>query len=323
MVVNDILNFETIYDILMQQNSVELITLFIILELLFWFILSFLLIQFLPKKYLPYKKDIFLFFLVLNIGLLFIGVLLTVIMILFGLSWATHRLSHPNYQTVHFEEQVAEFPMVYSNFQEGLLIMEGEQKDSLSSDDKIKSLKILYDNNTQGNIARVKLFLSDDSDETRLYAFALASSFEKNLNDQIKNLQDKIKDTSDPKELEKVTYTLAQTYWQFIFHGVVNAQLSSFYTKKIATLLKANQHNPSSFVLLGKIHLHNGELEEAEKAFLHAIELGIPKNALYTFLAEIKFGQKKYNEISQYINKDEFNIDLRLKPLVQMWGNVT
>ncbi|CAA6826955.1 MAG: Extracellular Matrix protein PelE [uncultured Sulfurovum sp.] len=320
MLVNELIDLETIHYILMQQNSTELILLFIFVEVVFWFILSFLLIQFLPKKYRQYKKEIFLFFIVLNIGLLFIGVLLTVIMMLFGLSWATHRLSRPNYETVYFEEQVAEFPIVYSKFQEGVLIMEGHQQDSLSTDEKIKSLKILYENNAQGNIARIKLFLSDSSDETRLYAFALAATFEKNLNDRIKSLQDKIQTITDPKELEDVTFTLAQTYWQFIFHGVVNEQLSGFYTKKIATLLKANENNPSSFILLGKIHLFNGKLEDAESAFFKAMQLGVPKEALYTFLAEIKYGQKKYREIPQYIIEDEFNIDLRLKPLVQMWG---
>lgn len=320
MLVNELIDFETIHYILMSQNSTELILLFILVEVVFWVILSSLLIQFLPKKYIQYKKEIFLFFVVLNIGLLFIGVLLTIIMMLFGLSWATHRLSRPNYETVHFEEQVAEFPIVYSKFQEGVLMMEGEQQNSLSTDEKIKSLKILYENNAQGNIAKIKLFLSDSSDETRLYAFALVSTFEKNLNGRIKSLQDKIPTISTPKELEEITFTLAQTYWQFIFHGVVNEQLSGFYTKKIATLLKANENNPSSFILLGKIHLFNNKLEEAENAFFKAMQLGVPKEALYTFLAEIKYGQKKYNEISQYIIEDEFNIDLRLKPLVQMWG---
>ncbi|CAA6820712.1 MAG: Extracellular Matrix protein PelE [uncultured Sulfurovum sp.] len=320
MLVNEFLNLENISNLLMQKNSVEDLVLFILIEVLVWLVISFLLIQFLPKKYIQYKKEIFIFFVVLNIGLLFIGILLTLIMMLFGLSWATHRLSRPDYETIHFEEQVSEFPIVYSQFQEGLLMMEGHQQASLSSDQKIKSLKILYENNSQGNIAKIKLFLSDSSDETRLYAFALASSFEKNLNDRIKSLQDKIQELSEPKELEEMIFTLAQTYWQFIFHGVVTGQLTGFYTKKIATLLKASQHNPSSFILLGKIHLFNGALEEAEKAFLKAIELGIPKQALYTFLAEIKYGQKKYDEISQYIIEDEFNIDLRLKPLVQMWS---
>jgi tetratricopeptide (TPR) repeat protein len=305
----------------MQKNSTDLILLFIAIEIVFWIILSFILVQFLPKKYEIYKTEIFVFFTILNIGLLFIGVLLTIIMLLFGLSWATHRLSRPDYETVYFQEQVAEFPIVYSEFQEGLLMMEGEHQHALSSNEKIKSLRILYETNSQNNIGKIKRYLSDSSDETRLYAFALVASFEKKLNESIKEIQDEIKQTKDSKLLEKLHFKLAQSYWQFIFHGVADEQLGRFYTDKIAKILKDSPHNPSSYVLLGKIHLFNHELEEAENAFLKAIDLGIPKQALYTFLAEIKYAQKKYNEISQYIVKDEFNIDLRLKPLVAMWGS--
>jgi tetratricopeptide (TPR) repeat protein len=320
MLVSEYLNLEVISYILMQKNSTDLILLFIAIEIVFWIVLSLILVQFLPKKYEIYKEEIFVFFTVLNIGLLFIGVLLTIIMLLFGLSWATHRLSRPNYETVHFQEQVAEFPIVYSEFQEGLLMMEGEHQHSLSSNEKIKSLRILYETNSQNNIGKIKHYLSDSSDETRLYAFALVASFEKELNDSIKEIQNKIKKTKDTKLLEKLHFKLAQAYWQFIFHGVADEQLGRFYTEKIAKILKESPHNPSSYVLLGKIHLFNRELEEAENAFLKAIDLGIPKQALYTFLAEIKYGQKKYDEIAQYIVEDEFNIDLRLKPLVAMWG---
>jgi len=319
MVVHDFLTLEGISYFLMQQNSTNLILLFVVVEIIFWIILSFILIQFLPKKYQSYKTEIFIFFTILNIGLLFIGVFLTIIMMLFGLSWATHRLSHPDYETVHFQEKVAEFPIVYSKFQEGLLMMEGEHQHSLSSDEKIKSLRILYETNSQNNIGKIKHYLSDNSDETRLYAFALVATFEKKLNDGIKELQNEIKATTDTKLLEKLHFKLAQGYWQFIFHGVADEQLGRFYTEKIEGILKESPHNPSSYVLLGKIHLFNHELKEAENAFLKAIDLGIPEQALYTFLAEIKYAQKKYDEISQYIIEDEFNIDLRLKPLVEMW----
>jgi len=48
---------------------------------------------------------------------------------------------------VQFEEETEKFPMVYSKFQEGILSMEGSNRERISSDEKIKSLKILYDSN--------------------------------------------------------------------------------------------------------------------------------------------------------------------------------
>ncbi len=138
------------------------------------------------------------------------------------------------------------------------------------------------------------------------------------LNDRITELQSKV-DYAKGDRLEQYKFELANTYWQFIFHGVADEQLSIFYTTKIENILKDIKSNPSGFMLLGKIHLLNRRYEEAERAFFRAMELGIPEKSTYTFLAEIKFGMKRYSEVHKFILKDEFNIDLRLKPLITMW----
>ena len=308
-----------IINLLQEQNSLDSILLFISIEILVWMSLSWLLILFLPVKYKKYQLEIFIFFVVINIGLLFIGIILTLIMILFGFSWATHRISRPSYETVYFEEQASTFPMVYSEFHEGILALDSQFGESISSDEKIKSLKILYDSNAQGNIGKIQHFLADESDETRLYAFALVSSFEKRLNQQLKELQEKILYTHSDEQKERLSFELAQVYWQFIFHGVANKQLVTFYTGKIEKILENINLNASAFILLGKIQIFNKEYNMAEEYFIRAIELGVPEKALYTFFAEIKYGQRKYDAIAQYILPEEFDIDLRLKPLIPVW----
>ena len=311
--------FTTIVNLLQEKNSLESIVLLISIEVAVWMLLSLLLILLVPLKYKKYRLEIFIFFVVMNIGLLFIGIILTVVMILFGFSWATHRISRPSYETVYFEEQASTFPMVHSEFHEGILALDSQFGESISSDEKIKSLKILYDSNAQGNIGKIQHFLADDSDETRLYAFALVSSFEKRLNQQIKELQEKIAYTHSDEQKERLFFELAQVYWQFIFHGVANKQLVTFYTEKIEKILENINLNASAFILLGKIKIFNKEYNLAEEYFYRAIELGIPKKSLYTFFAEIKYAQRKYNAIAQYILPEEFDIDLRLKPLVSVW----
>ena len=315
----DTLTIDTVLTLLQQPNNGKEILILFGLSTLIWVLFSLLLILFLPQKYISYKKEIFIFFIVINAGLFFIGVLLTLVMILFGLSWATHRASHPDYATINFEDHISEFPIVYSNFQEGILTIEGEHTAEISTDEKIKSLRILYDSNSEGNIGKIKNFLGDSSDETRLYAFALISSFEKKLNTQIKAYQQKIETTQDEKKLNKYHYELAFTYWQFIFHGVASQKLAGFYSQKVENTLMSINNYPQAFVLLGKIHIFNKNYEEAENSFMKAVMLGLPKESISTFLAEIKFAQKKYNEVSQYISKDFFAIDIRLKPIAQTW----
>jgi len=306
---------------LKQTNNSEQVLLFLLIELLLWALFSVLIVQFLPRKYQPYRLEIFTFFTLVNVGLLFTGIILTLAMLLFGLSWATHRISRPSYESIFFEEQVADFPMVESKFHEGILALESQQSAKISSDEKIKSLKILYDSHAQGNIGKIKKFLSDGSDETRLYAFALISTFEKQLNQSIKLLQEQLARSTDATQKERLSFELAQTYWQFIFHGVANEQLTGFYTQKIEETLQYTTKNRNAFVLLGKIKIFNHAYNEAEHYFLKAIELGTPPNALATFFAEIKYAQKRYDEIAQYIIKEEFEIDLRLKPLVPIWSH--
>lgn len=309
----------SLLNLLEQHNSANELLVFIGIEIIFWSIASLLFVQFAPTKYKVFKREMLLFFIVINVGLMFIGIILTLVMVFFGLSWATHRKSQPNFASVHFKEHISEYPIVYSQFQEGLLTVEGEHSKEISSDAKIKSLKILYDSNAQGNIAKIKNFLGDSSDETRLYAFALIASFEKKLNTHIKELQSKIKRSKDNEEKNKHYFELAYTYWQFIFHGVASEKLSGFYTKKIENTLNHIDNQSNAFVLLGKINIFNKNYAEAEKNFEQAIALGLPKEAVSTFLAEIKFAQKKYNEVPTYIIKDLFNIDIRLKPIAELW----
>ena len=322
MVVPNELTLTYFLELLKNTNNTEDVLILIAIEVFVWTFISFILIQFLPKKYKVHKKEIFLFFVVINIGLLFVGILLTLIMVLFGLSWATHRVSRPHYEMVYFQEQIADFPMVYSAFNEGLVSVDNEYKGKSSSDEKIKSLKIIYDTNAQGNIGKIQHFLADSSDETRLYAFALVSTFEKKLNQQIKETQARIAEADNPKDTEQQLFELAQVYWQFIYHGVASEQLTGFYTQKIEKILAAIQSNTSSFILLGKIEIFNKEYDQAEKFFNKAIGLGIPRSSLSTFFAEIKYGQKKFDEVSQYILAEEFEIDLRLKPLISVWKSI-
>lgn len=303
---------------LQEINSSELL-IFIALMLLFWVIVFSILTPLLSKKYQPYKKEIFIFMVIMNVGLLFMGILLTLIMLLFGLAWATNRVSRPAYAVLNIEDYVVdEFPMISSHFSEGVLAIESHHNRTISTDEKIKALRILYESNVQNNIGKIQLFLSDSSDETRLYAFSLISSFEKKLNDEVKNFHEKIESAQNKHDLEMYYLRLAQSYWQFIFHGVANEQLSRFYTSKIEQTLSHIEHLAKASMLLGKIHLFNKEYEKAEEAFLKSVEQGTPKKYIDTYLAEIRYGEKAYNQISKYMEK-EFVIDLRLKPLYQTW----
>jgi hypothetical protein len=304
---------------ILQETSSWNIAIFVGGEMAFWAMISALLIFFLPRKFRLHRKEIFLFFLVINVGLLFMGIFVALVMLLFGLTMATSKVHKPKHGMINFEEYVSSFPMVESKFHEGVLAIGSRQKQAISSDEKIKSLKILYDSHAQGNIGKIKMFLSDSSDETRLYAFALISAAEKKLNTQITELKEKIEKSKEQEKIEEHQFNLAQTYWQFVFHGIANEYLVLFYTKKIEATLQEISHKANASILLGKIYIFNQKYHEAEEAFMRAIELGASEGSVSTFLAEIKYGQRAYNSVSKYILQEQFTIDLRMKPLYEVW----
>jgi len=318
MVVFDYFPLIGLSSILQETSSLSILIL-VGVEILFWAIISIVLTFFIPRGYRIHRVEIFLFFLVMNVGLLFMGLIITLVMLLFGLTMATSRVYKPRYGIMNFDEYTSSFPIVDSKFHEGVLAIGGEKQKLISSDEKIKSLKILYDSNAQGNIEKIKLFLADSSDETRLYAFALVSTAEKKLNNQIKEIKAKIKKSTDSRRLEEYHFNLAQTYWQFIFHGVANEYLVGFYTQKIEDTLQKISHKANASILLGKIHIFNKKYIEAEEAFREAIELGANKESVSTFLAEAKYGQRAFNSVSDYILQEQFSIDLRMKPLYEVW----
>jgi len=318
MVVSDYISIVGLSSILQETSSWN-IFLFLGVETLFWAVLSLFFLFFIPKEYKIHKKSIFFFFLVINVGLLFMGIVITLVMLLFGFRMATSKVFKPKYGMINFEEYTSSFPVINSKFHEGVLAIGGEKQRLISSNEKIKSLKILYDSNAQGNIEKIKLFLADSSDETRLYAFALVSAAEKRLNSHIKELRDKIDKCADKGKLEGHYFNLAQTYWQFVFHGVANEYLVGFYTEKIEDTLHKISHKSNASILLGKIHLFNHKYIEAEESFREAITLGASLESVSTFLAESKYGQRAFNSVSEYILQEEFSIDLRMKPLYEVW----
>ncbi len=303
----------------LEHSSSSELFLFFGLELLFWMIFSLILVSLSPKKYKPYRKSIFVFFVVINFGLLFMGLLLTAIMIVVGFSWATSKNVKPTYEMLDVDSSMLDFPLVYSRFSEGILTIKNHHTLNISTQKKIKSLRILYESNAHGNIGKIKRFLSDDSDETRLYAFSLISAFEKKLNDGVKKLQQQIKEEPNKKEKENHHFLLAQMYWQFIYHGVANEQLAHFYTNKVEDTLKPIKHDANASMLLGKIYIFNKNYKKAERHFLKAVNLGVPQKVIHTYLAEIRYGQKAFNSVSNYMQEEEFVIDLRMKPLHTMW----
>ena len=258
---------------LQEENSWKLVF-FMFVLIIFWTVFVYLSMKLIPKKYYMYKKEIILFLVTLNFGLLFMGLFLTIALLLFGLYWATFKVSRPIYSGIDFEQYFTKVPMVDSKFHENVLHAESSKESGIDTYEMIKSLETLYGSAEQNNIAKIKHLLSSSTDEVRLLAFSQISSYEQELLKRLKEFKEKKNRAKTEEEFESYNYLLAETYWQFIFHGVADQHLVDFYIEKIEKYLSMSGYSISVAILNGKINLYRKEYLVAKEYFLKALHLG-------------------------------------------------
>ena len=305
---------------LQEQCSWKLVLLMVSV-FIFWMLFIALVMKFIPQKYHLYKKEIFIFLVVLNVGLLFMGFILTLAFLLFGLYWATFRMSRPVYGGMDASQYFIKTPRVESKFHEGVLTMMSTKEKEVNNDEMIKSLETICNSNEYNNIGKIKHLLSSNRDEVRLLTFSHISSYEKELTTKVKIFEEKIKHAKTKQELELANYLLAETYWQFIFHGVADANLIEFYIEKIERYLKRSGETVPVAILNGKINMHRKNYNVAKKYFLEALALGAFKQQVFSYLAEVEYELKNFNNVSQYILNDMFDMDVKMKPYSMMWSS--
>ncbi|OMH41204.1 hypothetical protein [Desulfurobacterium indicum] len=153
-------------------------------------------------------------------------------------------------------------------------------------------------------IEAAKTALFSDNDEIRLYAFAILSKLEKEIDDKISFLKTKLQKTDDKKEKAFIHFELASLYWDMVYLKVVDKELIPFIIKEalnhIQNSLKLHK-TPEIELLAGKIHLKLNNKKEAKKFLLSAFNQGdkLMKMKVVPYLAEIAFYEKDYKTVEK------------------------
>ena len=84
--------------------------------------------------------------------------------------------------------------------------------------------------------------------------------------------------------------------------------------------LEGHPRDASLTLLFGRILLRQGELADAERAFRHALDLGLPGSAVNPYLAEVAFRQRRFADIARHL-QDESNewAPEKLTAMVTFW----
>jgi hypothetical protein len=165
--------------------------------------------------------------------------------------------------------------------------------------------------------------LKSQFDDVRLLAYGLVDSKQRRLLGRIQKIT---KSAQAAKGRTRIGHhkQLAYDNWELVYLGLIQGEMllpvlaSAAHFARLA--LEGHPRDASLTLLFGRILLRQGELADAERAFRHALDLGLPGSAVNPYLAEVAFRQRRFADIAGHL-QDESNewAPEKLTAMVTFW----
>jgi polysaccharide biosynthesis protein PelE len=143
-------------------------------------------------------------------------------------------------------------------------------------------------------VALARLALTDPEDEVRLLAYTMLNVREEGLQGDIQTLTDQLA-AAAPECRLLFHRALANTYWETVYLGLASGAIESFMLEAALEHVDAAQReaplDAGLRLLLGRILMRQGKLDQSAMAFSQARQLGIDPSKVAPFLDEIAFMQ--------------------------------
>lgn len=175
------------------------------------------------------------------------------------------------------------------------------------------------------NASRLLQLASGDSDdEIRLLAFNLYDRREKVISNSISQTLQALRETDNPDQRRNLCRNLAFSYWEVVYNDLARDELAEFFISQSLAYaeqaMKLGGEDPALHILMGRIFLKRGDVEQAEKAIKIALEQGIHRDRVIPYLAELAFRSRDFSGLKRYFQADPL---LRHKPgigpVVKFW----
>ena len=288
------------------------------------FILSYIYGSYLKKRYVDKKRNIIFFLFVFNIFLPGIGYIATVI-IAHYLVRVKYEKSLKNVEFLDLNLFETSFVQIHRHFGEGL-IQTILLNDYVPTEKKIMALVSISENVSKHNINIVKMGLSSQNDEVRLYSFSILDSLEKDINSKIFYNLSKFKRSEEgTEEHALLAKELALLYWELIYYKLSEDTLLEYLQHEVKHYALITQrffkHDVKISFLLGRLYMKENKYDRALTELILTTELDqkmLPYTAPY--ICELYFVQRFFRPIKSIMKRAK-NLELNttLYPIVEQW----
>jgi tetratricopeptide (TPR) repeat protein len=140
--------------------------------------------------------------------------------------------------------------------------------------------------------------LSDSEDDIRLLAYGMLDAKEKDIN---RRIHERLRElpAAAPRRVAMLRKELAELYWELAYQGLAQGDLLDYVLGEARMHAEAARQQDTadndSLVLLGKLAMRQGRVEEANGHFSAALANGVPHVRVLPYLAELAYRERDFD----------------------------
>lgn len=182
----------------------------------------------------------------------------------------------------------------------------------LRSQDPDKRMKVVYATlklEDKNAIPLLRMALGDPVDDIRLLAYALIDRKEQRISESIESARQKLEHNNTESNARYLYQSIVKDYWELAYLGLVEGEALNFVLNKAREYLEAGlfryPQDRGLHLQYAKLLLRLGKPKNAYDEFKLAENLGIARQKLLLYYAEIAFLDRRFIEMKRYMREIE------------------
>lgn len=167
--------------------------------------------------------------------------------------------------------------------------------------------------------------VSNQDERIRLTAYQILDRKVNDLNAEIQRLE-KNAQSQDARNSSNTWLQIANNYWELLTiersDPIARKQLLKKSVEAAKRSVNENTNNRNAYLVLGRTCLASSNYEQAESALLTSLKLGMPKDKVVPYLAEVAFGKREFKNVHLLLNTldNSFKQYPPLKQVSEYWA---
>jgi tetratricopeptide (TPR) repeat protein len=196
---------------------------------------------------------------------------------------------------------------------------------------RLKVFSFLAEVISPETVQLLKIGIKDPNDEIRMLCISELKKLEERINKLIHMYLKKLEEAKTDIDKLDALENLAKAYWEYIYYKLPDEDMFNFYLNEAYKYClkaiefaqeKGLQVDPHVKLILGKIYLIKGDLQEARKYLEEVLKTNIPKFKVALDIGEIYYNEREFDRIKKIFKRYPYlKFDYYIYPIYLFWRN--